>query len=95
MPVPAVARGSSRNIANEGLETGLAALNALRTQKSMLEKVSGGLQGLAKKVPVLNNLMQKINTRKGRDKVILSGIVAVCLCFTIWYVPSPHPRSQR
>ena len=40
---------------------------------------------MAKRFPVIGNLMQKINYRKNRDQLILAGVISCCTIFTVWY----------
>lgn len=76
---------NSMRHADETISIAMAAKEALHKQRDMFSGVSSKMGDIAKKVPVLNNLMQKIQYRKNRDKVILGLVVSACSCFLIWY----------
>ena len=52
----------------------------------MLQKVSGGLSGIAQKVPGMNNLMSKIQLRKSRDKIVMCKYACLDLLACIEYL---------
>ena len=58
----------------------------LRTQRASLGSTMGYLQGIATNVPGLNHVMDAIRKKRNRDDVILSGVIATCILFTLWYL---------
>jgi hypothetical protein len=47
---------------------------------------ASGLSGLSANVPSLGRLIDGIQKKKSREFMIISVLVALLLCFTIWYV---------
>mmetsp|Transcript_36503 Transcript_36503/g.55848 ORF Transcript_36503/g.55848 Transcript_36503/m.55848 type:complete len:285 (+) Transcript_36503:442-1296(+) len=58
----------------------------LRSQGDALRGVSSLVIGIASHVPGLNNLMDKIRRKKNKDDMIVSGVIASCILFTLWYL---------
>eukprot|EP00565_Helicotheca_tamesis_P001842 CAMPEP_0185723270 /NCGR_PEP_ID=MMETSP1171-20130828/164_1 /TAXON_ID=374046 /ORGANISM="Helicotheca tamensis, Strain CCMP826" /LENGTH=282 /DNA_ID=CAMNT_0028390943 /DNA_START=435 /DNA_END=1280 /DNA_ORIENTATION=+ len=56
----------------------------LRSQGDALRGVSGLVVGIANQVPGLNNLMDRIKRKKNKDDMIVSGVIATCILFTLW-----------
>ena len=54
-------------------------------QRASLRNIGSKLQGAASRFPMVNNLVQKIGLRKRRDAIILAGVIAFCIIFSIWY----------
>jgi Golgi SNAP receptor complex protein 1 len=80
---------STQNIsrtANDAISIAIAAKDALVAQRGMLSKVSSKMSNIASKVPGLNNIMEKIRYRSQRDQYIIAGVVALCICFILWYL---------
>ena len=58
----------------------------LRTQGASLRGVTGTLVKIGSQVPGLNRLMENIRRKKGRDDMIVSAVIALCIVFTLWYL---------
>lgn len=58
----------------------------LRSQGKSLRGVSGTVASIAGNVPGLNTLIDNIRRKKSKDDMILSGVIASCILFTLWYV---------
>lgn len=58
----------------------------LRQQGSSLRGVSGTMATIAGTVPGLNHLIEGIRRKRSRDDMIVSGAIASCILFTLWYV---------
>jgi len=58
----------------------------LRSQGQSLRSVGGKTVAIAAHVPGLNQLIDRIRRRRGRDDMIVSGVIAFCILFTLWYV---------
>ena len=35
---------------------------------------------------MLNNIMHKMKVAKQKDKMIIAGVIALCVCFILWYL---------
>jgi|EP00979_Chaetoceros_neogracilis_P012579 Golgi SNAP receptor complex protein 1 len=60
--------------------------NELRNQGMALKGVGTKVLNMAGKIPGLNGLIDNIRRRRGRDDMVVSGTIAVCVLFTLWYV---------
>lgn len=58
----------------------------LRHQGNSLRGVSGIMANIAGAVPGLNHVIESIRRKRGRDDMIVSGVIASCILFTLWYV---------
>lgn len=58
----------------------------LRNQGSSLRGAHGSVMNIANQVPGLNSLMDNIRRKRNRDDIIVSGVIAMCILFTLWYV---------
>eukprot|EP01028_Stygiella_incarcerata_P000332 TRINITY_DN10373_c0_g1_i4.p1 TRINITY_DN10373_c0_g1~~TRINITY_DN10373_c0_g1_i4.p1 ORF type:complete len:267 (+),score=60.78 TRINITY_DN10373_c0_g1_i4:595-1395(+) len=65
----------------------ITARDTLGDQRKVFEGAHGKATGIAASFPFINNLIGKIKTKKRRDMIILSIVIAVCLMITIlWYL---------
>jgi len=58
----------------------------LRQQGMSLTNIRGTIGGIVSTVPGLNSLVDKIKRKRSRDDYILSGVIASCILFTLWYL---------
>lgn len=58
----------------------------LRNQGSSLRGVQGTMMAIANNVPGLNRLIDNIKKKRNQDDLIVSGVIAFCILFTLWYV---------
>jgi len=58
----------------------------LRHQGSNLRGVAGRVQAIAGNVPGLNMLVDAIRRKRSRDDMVVSGVIVICILFTIWYI---------
>ena len=47
--------------------------------------ISSRMQSVAERIPMVNDLMKKIQHRKQRDKYIMALTVGLCFCFLVWW----------
>ena len=73
---------SATSVLGQASET----LSELRTQGASLKSVKGKVLVLASRVPGLNGLIENIRKKRGKDDMIVSGVIAACILFTLWYV---------
>ena len=64
--------------ASEGRES-------LLSQTSLFHAVRGRMSGIRAKFPVVNALMGRIERQRKKDVIVLSGVIATCICFSIIY----------
>jgi golgi SNAP receptor complex member 1 len=58
----------------------------LRSQGMSLRGVQGTILRITSNIPGLNRLVETIRRRRSRDDMILSGVIASCILFTLWYI---------
>lgn len=58
----------------------------LRQQGGSLRGASGMIGTITQTIPGLNRLVENIRRKKSRDDVIVAGVIAACILFTLWYV---------
>lgn len=58
----------------------------LRSQGASLRGVTGTMASIAGNIPGLNGLIDKIRKKRLQDDRIVSGVVASCILFTLWYL---------
>lgn len=58
----------------------------LRNQGNNLRGVGSKVLVMAGQVPGLNNLIENIKRKRGRDDQVVSVVIAVCILFTLWYI---------
>mmetsp|Transcript_1102 Transcript_1102/g.2601 ORF Transcript_1102/g.2601 Transcript_1102/m.2601 type:complete len:234 (-) Transcript_1102:130-831(-) len=76
---------SSLRMADDIISQASSARDMLMNQNSMLRDVNSKVGNLTSMFPGVSSLIGKISDRKERERLILSGTVALCVCFTIWY----------
>jgi Golgi SNAP receptor complex protein 1 len=82
-----------RNAIGNSLASATSVLNQaseirseLRNQGNALKNVGNKVLVMASRVPGLNGLIENIRRKRGKDDVIVSCVIAVCILFTLWYV---------
>eukprot|EP01134_Creolimax_fragrantissima_P007740 CFRG7740T1 len=77
------------NTAHSGVDDAIgiaiATREDLQNQRNTFRNTSQRLQGIAETIPGLNVLMRKIDVRKKRDQLIISGVISVCLFLSLIY----------
>ena len=58
----------------------------LRNQGLSLRNVGGKVLNIASNVPGLNTLVEGIRRRRNKDDMVVSGVIAACILFTLWYL---------
>lgn len=78
--------GNSLKSASSVLNQASDIRNELRTQGMALRGVGTKVLNMAGKIPGLNGLIDNIRRRRGRDDMFVSGSIAACILFTLWYI---------
>jgi len=76
---------SSQRNADSIYSQALGVREALTRQRQNLAGAGGKLLEMGKTIPGVNNLMSLITKKRTRDNTILAIVIAICMCFTIWY----------
>lgn len=58
----------------------------LKHQRRSLTGVSGKVMQVAQSVPGLNRVMEAIRQKRNKDDLIVAGVIAACVVFTLWYL---------
>mmetsp|Transcript_4282 Transcript_4282/g.7141 ORF Transcript_4282/g.7141 Transcript_4282/m.7141 type:complete len:236 (+) Transcript_4282:304-1011(+) len=58
----------------------------LRTQGMSLRGVQGTIVRITSNIPGLNRVVENIRRRRSMDDKIVSGVIASCILFTLWYL---------
>ncbi|UMM25971.1 hypothetical protein L5515_005565 [Caenorhabditis briggsae] len=71
---------------DEQIEMAMSTKENVARQGINLRGISNRLHYITKKYPAINNLMQKIKTKKQKNTMILAGVISACLIFTIFWI---------
>lgn len=78
--------GNSLLSANNVLGQASEIRNELRNQGKALRGVGSKVLHLAGKIPGLNGVIDNIKRKRGKDDMVVSGTIAACILFTLWYI---------
>lgn len=76
---------SMRSI-NEVISQAWEAKSSLTSQRASLTNATGGLSSIGGSMPGIGRLIDGIQKKKFRESLIVALIVAVLLCFTVWWI---------
>lgn len=76
------AMDASNNVIGQAAEI----QSSLKNQGSALRGVNGTILRIVGQIPGLDGLVEKIRRKRGQDDMIVSGVIAFCILFTIWYL---------
>lgn len=77
---------NSRRAAESVLGQAEEVRSDLRGQGQSLRGVQGTMANIAGNVPGLNKLIDSIRKKRNKDDMIVSGVIAGCILFTLWYL---------
>ena len=60
--------------------------NDLRNQGMSLGRVQSTMGQIIGNIPGINTLVAKIKSKKSKDDMIIIGVIASCILFTLWYL---------
>uniref|UniRef100_A0A7S1ZHV2 Golgi SNAP receptor complex member 1 n=1 Tax=Trieres chinensis TaxID=1514140 RepID=A0A7S1ZHV2_TRICV len=78
--------GNSLNAADSVLGQAEEIRSDLRSQGASLRGIQGTMLNIAGNVPGLNGLIDSIRKKRNQDDMVVSGVIAFCILFTIWYI---------
>ena len=77
---------NSMKSASSVLNQAASVRSELRSQGASLRGVSGTMATIAGNIPGVNALIERIRKKRQQDDRIVSGVVAACILFTLWYL---------
>jgi len=77
---------NSINGAMETMNQASSIHNNLRQQGTSLGRASSGIGAIISSVPGINGLVDSIRRKRSKDDVILAGVIASCILFTLFYL---------
>lgn len=75
---------NSHNMADSVLAQAYAINSSFGEQRAMLQNAQRRIAMAAGKIPGINAIIAKINTRKKRDSVILALLISFCMLLLLW-----------
>jgi len=60
--------------------------SSLKNQGGSLRGVSGTVMRIASQIPGLDGVVEQIRRKRNKDDMIVSGVIALCILFTLWYL---------
>lgn len=82
-------RGSvqnSTNMVDDLLAQAGGVHSNLMQQRRLFDNIGDKLMAVGARFPVVNGLMNAIRRKKSKDTLVLSGVIAACVVFTVIYV---------
>ncbi|KAK8817313.1 hypothetical protein WA556_003207 [Blastocystis sp. ATCC 50177/Nand II] len=76
---------NSLRMADNYLESALQSHEILRSQRGRLQRSGGVLEGLTQRFPAIQQLTRNVHFRRNRDNIIVAVVIALCICFCLWY----------
>ncbi|KAI9485146.1 Golgi SNAP receptor complex member 1, partial [Zychaea mexicana] len=67
------------------LEQAYATRQDVSRQGRMLQNVNSRVSGVIGRIPGINNLISRINTRRKRDTLIMAGVISTCIILILLY----------
>jgi Golgi SNAP receptor complex protein 1 len=77
---------SSTHAIDEVLNTAQAVSNNLMEQRGLLDTIGQKVVSVGVRFPVVNSLLNAIRRKKSKDTMVLAGVIAACLIFTLMYL---------
>jgi golgi SNAP receptor complex member 1 len=82
-----------RSSINNSMETSASIINQasgiygdLKQQGMSLKNVGGAISRITGNIPGLNRIVDNIRRKRSRDDYIVAGVIAACVCLTLWYI---------
>eukprot|EP00934_Nitzschia_sp_Nitz4_P000722 Nitzschia sp. Nitz4//scaffold34_size148208//128497//129253//NITZ4_002994-RA/size148208-augustus-gene-0.64-mRNA-1//1//CDS//3329548837//722//frame0 len=78
--------GNSLNAASNVIAQASEVRSDLRNQGLSLGRVQSTIGMITNNIPGLNTLVDRIRRKRSKDDMILAGVIASCILFTLWYL---------
>lgn len=79
--------GSHRAV-DDMLQQAAQTREALGRQRGVLGSASSRLSQLAARFPVIGDIMNAVNRRRQYNRIVISTVISLCVCFTLWWLLS-------
>lgn len=76
---------SSLQSATGVLGQAAAARESLRVQRTALSSASSTLSSMQNRFPAINRVVEAINKKKARDRLVIAFVIAVLIVFCLWW----------
>lgn len=77
---------NSQSAASAVINQAVEIRNDLRSQGFSLGRAQGAMGQIANNIPGINTLVEQIRKKRSKDDLIVAGVVASCILFTLWYL---------
>jgi len=77
---------NAHNEVDEALSRAAETQSMLARQRNTILSSSSRLGLIIDRVPGLNQLMNFIHRRRIKNELIIATVIALCICFTLWYM---------
>jgi Golgi SNAP receptor complex protein 1 len=78
--------GNSMNAASAVISQATEIHADLRNQGLSLGRVQSAMGRVAGNIPGINTLVESIRRKRSKDDMIVAGVIASCILFTLWYL---------
>jgi len=78
--------GNSQSAAASVLHQAAEIRNDLRSQGLSLNKAKSLMGQIANNIPGINTIVESIKKKRSKDDMIVVGVIASCVLFTLWYL---------
>lgn len=78
--------GNSINAASSVISQATEIHSDLRSQGLSLGRVQSTMGRIAGNIPGINTLVENIRRKRSKDDMIVAGVIASCILFTLWYL---------
>ncbi|KAK8818082.1 hypothetical protein WA556_005903 [Blastocystis sp. ATCC 50177/Nand II] len=76
---------SALHMADEYIGQAASSHQSLLDQRRRLANSQHRILSIVNRIPGVNSLMRNIQNKKGKDNVIVAVVIALCVCFILWY----------
>lgn len=77
---------NSSNAATAVIQQAAEIRNDLRAQGSSLGRAQSMMGQIVNNIPGINTVIENIRRKKSKDEMIVIGVIASCILFTVWYL---------
>lgn len=76
----------SRSLTDSIIGQAMAAKSSLERQRQTFSSSHGKVTGISNSFKGINSLVDQIKKKKLRNNTILAGVIAMLICFTLWWM---------
>lgn len=78
--------GNSMNAAASVINQASEIRSDLRSQGMSLQSVQSTVGNIMGNIPSINTVVERIRRKRSKDDMIVAGVIASCILFTLWYL---------